>query len=114
MLSASRCEGDSFAIPKFSVDRGDVEGFMDELRGFHEQFRDCFMRSEPREHFWLYMAGQFSPLERKSIEPIALQVEDGNVRAMQRFVSDVVWDEKLMLREYHALVDEDMGDPRAC
>ena len=111
MLSASRCEGDSTAIPKFCLDRGDVEGFMDELRGFHDQFRDCFMRSEPREHFWLYMAGQFSPLERKSIEPIALQVEDGNVRAMQRFVSDVVWDEKLMLREYHALVDEDMGDP---
>jgi len=111
MLSASRCEGDLYAVPKFSLDRGDVEGFMDELQGFHEQFRDCFMRSEPREHFWLYMAGQFSPLERKSIEPIALQVEDGNVRAMQRFVSDVVWDEKLMLREYHALVDEDMGDP---
>lgn len=111
MLSASRCEGDSFAIPKFSLDRGDVEGFMDELRGFHDQFRDCFMRSEPREHFWLFMSGQFSPLERKSIEPIALQVEDGNVRAMQRFVSDVVWDEKLMLRQYHILVDEDMGDP---
>jgi len=37
------------------------------------------------------MSGQFSPLERKSIEPIALQIEDGNVRAMQRFVSDVVW-----------------------
>ena len=49
MLSASRCEGDSFAIPKFSLDRDDVEGFMDELQGFHEQFRDCFMRSEPRE-----------------------------------------------------------------
>jgi len=111
MLAATRCEGDLFAIPKFSLDRGDVEGFMDELHGFHDQFRDCFMRSEPREHFWLYMAGQFSPLERKSIEPIALRVEDGNVRAMQRFVSDVVWDEPLMLKQYHTLVDEDMGDP---
>ena len=35
-----------------------------------------------------YMAGQFSDLERKSIEPIALAVIDGNVRALQRFVSD--------------------------
>jgi SRSO17 transposase len=111
MLPASRCEGDLYAIPKCSLDRSDVEGFMDELHGFHEQFRDCFMRSEPRENFLLYMAGQFSPLERKSIEPIALQVEDGDVRAMQRFVSDVVWDEKVMLKRYHALVDEDMGDP---
>jgi len=111
MLPVSRCEGDLYAIPKFSLERGDVEGFMDELHGFHEQYRDCFMRSESREHFWLYMAGQFSTLERKSIEPIALRVEDGNVRAMQRFVSDVVWEEKLMLKQYHTLVNEDMGDP---
>ena len=111
MLPASRCEGDLYAIPKFSLDRGEVEGFMDELHGFHEEFRDCFMRSEPRENFLLYMAGQFGALERKSIEPIALQVEDGNVRAMQRFVSDVVWNEELILKRYHALVAEDMGDP---
>lgn len=111
MLAASRCEGDLYSIPKFSLDCGDVEGFRDELHGFHDQFADCFMRSEPRENFLLYMAGQFSPLERKSIEPIALQVEDGNVRAMQRFISDVVWNEKAMLRQYHTLVNEDMGDP---
>jgi SRSO17 transposase len=111
MLSATRCEGDLYGIPKFTVDRGDVEGSMDELHGFHEQFRDCFMRSEPRENFFLYMAGQFSPLERKSIEPIALQVQNGDVRSMQRFISDVMWDEKAMIRRYHALVDEDLGDP---
>ena len=34
------------------------------------------------------MAGQFSPLERKSIDPIALAVKGGYGRAMQRFVSD--------------------------
>lgn len=111
MLSASRCEGESYAIPKFSLDKKDVADFMDELRGFHNEFKDCFMRSEPRENFWSYMSGQFSPLERKSIEPIALQMEDGNVRAMQRFVSDVVWNEKEMLKKYHTLVNEDMGDP---
>jgi len=111
MLPASRCEGDLFSIPKFSLGKSDIEDLMDELRGFHEQFRDCFARSEPRENFLLYMAGQFSPLERKSIEPIALQVEDGSVRSMQRFISDVVWDEKAMLRVYHSLVNEDLGDP---
>jgi SRSO17 transposase len=109
----SRCEGDLYPIPKFGLDRADVESFTDELRGFHEQFRDCFSRSEPRGNFYLYMVGQFSPLERKSIEPIALQVEDGSVRAMQRFVSDVVWDDASMLRKYHTLVEDDLGDPRA-
>jgi hypothetical protein len=43
------------------------------------------------------MVGQFSELERKSIEPIALNVVDGKVCSMQRLISDVVWDEEKIL-----------------
>jgi SRSO17 transposase len=50
-------------------------------------------------------------LERKSIEPIALNIEDGKVRSMQRFVSDVVWDEEAIMRKYRSMVCEDLGDP---
>jgi SRSO17 transposase len=57
------------------------------------------------------MVGQFSPLARKSIEPMALQVEGGNVRAMQRLVSDALWDETAMLERYHRLVHDEMGEP---
>jgi len=57
------------------------------------------------------MAGQFSnTLERKSIEPIAISVEGGRVRSMQRLVSDVIWDEVKMLTTYRRIVNEDMGD----
>ncbi|MBW2602991.1 MAG: IS701 family transposase [Deltaproteobacteria bacterium] len=84
---------------------------MNELSGFHDQFADCFQRSESREHFFKYMAGQFSPLERKSIEPIALAVKDGNVRAMQRFVSDAPWDDENMIAKYRNLVNDDLGSP---
>src|SRR5499426_2894562 len=111
MLPACRTESEGFAIPQFAVDHGDVEGWLHERRGFHRAFRECFARSEPREHFFRYMVGQFSQLERKSIEPIALRVEGGKVRAMQRCISEVVWDDTQMLRTYHRLVDEDMGDP---
>ena len=104
MLPTCRTEGDVFAIPQFTLDPRDVEGFMDELHGFHTAFRDCFARSEPREHFFHYMVGWFRALERKSIEPIALQVEGGSVRAMQRGISDAVWDDAQMLRTYHGLV----------
>ncbi|MBF0475985.1 MAG: IS701 family transposase [Deltaproteobacteria bacterium] len=113
MLPVLRNDGDVYSIPKFELDKTDVKGFTEELRGYHEQFRDCFSRSEPRENFFLYMVGQYSQLERKSIEPIALQVEDGNVRAMQRFISDVVLDEPALLKKYHALVAEDMAEPDA-
>jgi len=60
-----------------------------------------------RDHF------HFSELERKSIKPTALHIEGGNVRSLQRFVSDVVWDQKHILTRYHQMVNEDPGDPEA-
>ena len=111
MLPACRTEHEGVAIPQLAMDHRDVEGFLHELKGFHDAFRDCFARSEPREHFFRYMVGQFSGLERKSMEPIALRVEGGKVRAMQRCLSEVAWDDVQMLRTYHRLVDDDMGDP---
>ena len=80
MLPAYRTEGEAFAIPKFELTPQDVDGFLDELRAFHHHFRAGFARSEPREHFFNYMVGQCSVLERKSIEPMALHVEGGNIR----------------------------------
>lgn len=57
------------------------------------------------------MIGQFSELERKSIEPIALNVENATVRSMQRAISDAVWDDEKISIKYRSLVVEDMGDP---
>jgi SRSO17 transposase len=111
MLPACRTTGEGFAIPTFDVVPSDVEGFMEELWEFQATFHDCFTRSEPRVHFFDYMVGQFSKLERKSIEPMALQVEGGTIRGMQRFISDVIWDEEQMVWNYHQLVAEAMGDP---
>lgn len=110
MLPTYRIEGDEFSIPKFNIEEKDVGGFINELKGFHNEFRDCFNRSEPRENFFQYMVGQFSKLERKSIEPIALKVKGGQVRAMQRFISDVIWDEEKMLKKYHKMVSNDMSE----
>ncbi len=111
MLPAIRCNDHLYSVPKFDLGKGDVKDFMNELSGFHEQFADCFQRSESREHFFKYMVGQFSPLERKSIEPIALAVKDGNVRAMQRFVSDAPWDDENMIAKYRNLINDDLGSP---
>lgn len=66
---------------------------MDELGAFQSLLHDCFARSEPRARFFDYMVGQCSPLERKSIAPMALHVEGGTIRGLQRFLSDVPWDE---------------------
>jgi SRSO17 transposase len=111
MLPQIRNDEYLFPIPKFDVKKEDIEDFHNELKGFHDYFRDCFSRSESRDHFFRYMVGQLSPLERKSIEPIALAVEAGNIRAMQHFVSDVIWDDNKLLKKYHTMVADDLGDP---
>jgi SRSO17 transposase len=111
MLPACRTAGEGFALPRFEVIPSDVEGFLEELWEFQSAFHDCFARSEPRAHFFDYMVGQFSKLERKSIEPMALQVEGGTIRGMQRFISDISWDEDQMVWNYHQLVADDLGDP---
>lgn len=100
-----------YAVPKFDLDRNDVSDLAQELKGFHENFADCFQRSESRNNFYRYMAGQFCPLERKSIEPIAFAIEGGKVRAMQRFVSDAPWDDEKIESKYRSLVNDDIGHP---
>jgi SRSO17 transposase len=111
MLPACRTAGEGFAIPTFDVVPSDVEGFMEERWALQSAFHDCFARSEPRAHFFDYMVGQLSKLERKSIEPMALEVEGGTIRGMQRFISDVRWDEEQMRWNYHQLVADELGEP---
>jgi SRSO17 transposase len=110
MIPENRVDNGSFPIPKLLIDKEDIDRFMEEFKGFHAQFADCFSREEPRENFYQYMAGQMSQLERKSIEPIALNVESAKVRAMQHFLSDIVWEEERILSRYHGMVSEDLGD----
>ena len=109
MLPEIRNQEHLFPVPKFTVSSADVKDFTNELKGFHEVFSDCFHRSESRGHFLRYMVGQFSELERNSIEPTALNVKDGSVRPMQRFISDAEWNDDEILNKYHSLVNEDMG-----
>ena len=111
MLPVIRSNDYAYPVPKFDLGKRDIKGFMNELKGFHEQFATCFQRSESRDHFFNYMVGQFSDLERKSIEPIALAVIDGNVRALQRFVSDAPWDDDKIITKYRSFVNDDLGRP---
>ena len=87
MLPRCRTVGEPFVIPTFDVQVSDVEGFMDELQEFQSVFHDCFARSEARAHCLDYMVGQYSPLPRKSIEPMARAVEGSRVRSLQRFLA---------------------------
>ena len=64
-------------MPTCAVVPSDVAGLMEELWACQATLHACWAGREPRAHGFDYLAGQGSQLERKSSEPMALQVEEG-------------------------------------
>jgi SRSO17 transposase len=84
---------------------------MDELQAFQSLFHACFARSEARAPFLDSMVGQYRPLARNSIEPMALAVAGRRIRSLQRFLSETVWDEEQRRWNDHQLVADALGEP---
>lgn len=85
---------------------GQIRGMGRRLDKFLGEFDDCFSRSEPRGDLRAYVRGQLSDLERKSIEPIALQAGIPP-RTLQYFFSDGLWDQELMRDRMQQIVARD-------
>lgn len=111
MLPACRTPDPTCAIPTFDRVPSDVEGFLDARWEFQSALHDCCARREPRAHCFDSMVGQLRPLARKSIEPMALHVDGGTVRGLQRFISEVAWDEEQRRWNDPQLVAEALGEP---
>ena len=54
MLPQIRNNEHLFAVPKFNIKQEDIEHFDNELKGFYENFKGCFSRSEYRDHFYKF------------------------------------------------------------
>jgi SRSO17 transposase len=65
------------------------------LREYLGRFDDCFARRDTRAHLPVYIRGQLSNLQRKSVEPIALEA-GVPVRTLQEFLSQHEWDHRRM------------------
>jgi SRSO17 transposase len=97
--------------PDHNLAPRDVAALADELVAYHAHFAPLFQRAEQRTWALAYLHGQLLDLERKSIEPMALALEGGNVQGMQQFISDGPWDDQRVLEQHQALVAETLGDP---
>jgi SRSO17 transposase len=101
--------------PERNLASRDVEALADELIAYHALFAPLFRRREQRHWALQYLRGQLLDLERKSIEPMALALEGGNVQAMQQFISDGAGDDDVILQAHQQLVAEGVpsgpGDP---
>ncbi len=96
--------------PKHNLAPRDVEALADELVAYHAYFAPLFQRSEQRKWALAYLHGQLLALDRKSIEPMALALEGGDIQGMQQFISDGPWDDQCVLEKHQQLVAETLGD----
>ena len=97
--------------PLSGLTAAEVAGLHDELRAYHQRFAPLFQRAEQRHWALKHLEGQLLPLERKSIEPMADALVGGNVQAMQRFLSEGVWDDDAVLQRHQELLAATLGDP---
>lgn len=50
------------------------------------------------------------PIERKSIQPMALALDGRNVQAMQQFIGQGRWQDELLLIRHRQAVNERLGE----
>src|SRR5258708_6013901 len=96
--------------PGGALTTAEVTGLAEALRAYHAEFAPCFRRAEQRHWALKYLEGQLSPIPRKSVEPMALAVEGGNVQAMQQFIGVGAWDDEVVLAQHQRLVAGTLGD----
>jgi SRSO17 transposase len=94
------------------MDVGTIKGIGRKLKQFLKQFDDCFPRSEPRDNLKIYVQGQLSDLERKSIEPIALAA-GVPPRTLQYFLSSAQCDDQQIRDRTQHIVATEHAHPKA-
>jgi SRSO17 transposase len=94
------------------MDVASMASLLPELDRHLERFSDCFSRREQRRTLRMYVRGQLSDLERKSIEPIALEfgVPPRNV---QQFLSQAGWDHEMVRARTMQIIREEYDDPES-
>jgi SRSO17 transposase len=85
----------------------EVRAAADKLVDFHIRFAPLFGKDQAQEHAHTYIKGLMICPERKSVEPIALLVGNGQVSAMQKFINVAPWDYEDVQAEIQSVfVDE--------
>jgi DDE superfamily endonuclease len=73
----------------------DVTASADELLAYHRDFQALFQRREQRHWSLLYLCGQLSNLERKTMEAMVLALigpDPNAIRGLQQFIGQAPWD----------------------
>jgi SRSO17 transposase len=87
-----------------------VEGLADELVAYHAEFADLYYRVEQAHWGHMYLQGLIAPIESKSIQPMAMALEEGDIQAMQQLIGQGRWQDEKLLKKHWRLVNETLGE----
>jgi SRSO17 transposase len=96
--------------PPLDLTPQEIEALADDLVQYHAEFAELYYRVEQAHWGEKYLQGLLLPVERKSIEPLALALEGGNVQAMQQFIGQGQWQDEPLLHKHWHLVDDTLGE----
>ena len=103
--------------PVLTVTPASTAGVVEELAAYHAAFAPCFAYRTQQRWSEVYLRGLLvADVPRKNVEAVALRLlgageaADREVRALQHFVSEGVWDDAAVLRRHWGLVGESLGE----
>jgi SRSO17 transposase len=101
-------------VPSSKLREADWQALSDELIRYHRRVRDVFGRREQRQWSIVYLCGQLSEVERKTIEPMVLKLVGPNrnaMRGLQQFNGQGAWSADTLLERLQTLADEWLAHP---
>ena len=98
-------------LPPLDLNEQDIDKIAGEFEEFHQLFQDAFYRVEQTGLSQCYLQGLMSPLKRKSMEPIAINLMDTHrVRSLQHFVTSGKWDLDLLVQRHKEQTAKTVAD----
>jgi SRSO17 transposase len=92
------------------LEADDIADIEKRLKEFLEPFRKMFVREEQRMHAAMYIEGRTRQLNRRTIEPIAVD-RDVNRRPLQHFVGAGKWEDDALREVMAQKIGAEMGRP---
>jgi SRSO17 transposase len=99
--------------PQCQLSVAEMETVGQELSAFAALFHQAFGRVEPMQWLELHLQGLLSQESGKNLQSIRRRLDNpGQVRHLERFLSDYRWDESWMAERHWQLAAEALGDPQ--
>jgi SRSO17 transposase len=92
------------------MDAASLQSLVPELNRYLARFADCFSDHRSRDHLPVYLRGQLSDLDRKSVEPIALTAGMAP-RTLQEFLRSLSWNHMGMRDRVQQMVATEHAGP---